>query len=292
MRSLQSFPPDTPAQTLVAALDDDGACIVENVIDRSLVRRVNDELAPYLDASGTGRDDFSGRQTTRTGALVARSPACREVVMHPRVLAGARAYLGRQTDRILLHLTQVIRLLPGQGGQTLHRDRVGWGKYLPDSIEPQYNTMWAFSDFTRENGATCVAPGSNRWEKGREAQPHEITQAVMPAGSVLLYSGSVIHGGGQNTSDAARIGINITYTLGWLRTEENQYLSCPPEIARTLEPDLQELLGYTMGSYALGYYSEPAVPRSGASDIRPPENALGRKPREHVASAVSGGDRS
>jgi ectoine hydroxylase-related dioxygenase (phytanoyl-CoA dioxygenase family) len=103
---------------------------------------------------------------------------------------------------------------------------------------------------------------------------------------VLLYTGIVIHGGGENRSSAPRIGVNITYCLGWLRTEENQYLSCPPHIARTLEPDLQQLLGYTMGNYALGYYSDPGMPRSGASDIRPPENALGRKPRERLSSLI------
>jgi ectoine hydroxylase-related dioxygenase (phytanoyl-CoA dioxygenase family) len=179
MRSLQVFSPDAPTDDLVAALDMDGACIVENLIDAELVRRANAELAPFLDASGTGRDDFSGRQTTRTGALIARSPGCREMVMNPVVLAGARAYLGRQADRVLLHLTQVIRLLPGQGSQALHRDRLNWGRHLPDSIEPQYSKMWAFTDFTHENGATRVAPGSGRWEKHREAQPHEVTQAVM-----------------------------------------------------------------------------------------------------------------
>ena len=82
----------------------------------------------------------------------------------------------------------------------------------------------------------------------------------MKAGSVLVYSGSVIHAGGENRTDADRVGINITYCLGWLRQEENQYLSCPPAIARTLEPELQALLGYAMGSYALGYYSPPLPP--------------------------------
>jgi ectoine hydroxylase-related dioxygenase (phytanoyl-CoA dioxygenase family) len=271
---------------VIAALDRDGACIVRELIPHALITRVLDELRPYIDASGNGRDDFTGRQTTRTGALVARSPACRQVVMNQPVLDATRSLLGRQTDRILLHLTQVIRLLPGQGSQTLHRDRLAWGKHLPDSIEPQLNTMWAFSDFTAENGATCVAPGSHRWESSRRAGEQEVTRAVMPMGSVLFYTGSVIHGGGQNRSGAPRIGINITYCLGWLRTEENQYLSCPPEIARTLDPDLQELLGYTMGSYALGYYSEPEMPRQGASDIRAPEFALGRKPRDRISSLV------
>ena len=101
----------------------------------------------------------------------------------------------------------------------------------------------------------------------------------MEAGSVLLYSGSVIHGGGENRSGDDRTGINITYCLAWLRTEENQFLSCPPDVAKNLEPGMQELLGYTMGNYALGYYSDPAHVQP-VSDLLPPELALGRKPRE------------
>ena len=101
----------------------------------------------------------------------------------------------------------------------------------------------------------------------------------MSAGSVLLYTGSIIHGGGENQSGLPRMGLNISYTLGWLRQEENQYLSCPPRIARDLAPELQELLGYTQGNYALGYFSEPDGP-SGKADLLPPEMALGRVPRK------------
>ncbi|PKQ00135.1 MAG: phytanoyl-CoA dioxygenase, partial [Alphaproteobacteria bacterium HGW-Alphaproteobacteria-12] len=72
-----------------------------------------------------------------------------------------------------------------------------------------------------------------------------------------------------------RIGINITYTLGWLRQEENQYLSCPPEIAKTLSPELQALIGYSMGSYALGYYTPP-LPAGQGPEVVPPEFALGK----------------
>ena len=108
----------------------------------------------------------------------------------------------------------------------------------------------------------------------------------MSAGSVLLYSGSVIHGGGANRSDMSRLGLNITYCLGWLRQEENQYLSCPPHIAKELDPQLQELLGYTSGNYALGYYSDPLATEAG-SDILPPEAALGRRPRKGLGYSLS-----
>jgi ectoine hydroxylase-related dioxygenase (phytanoyl-CoA dioxygenase family) len=253
-----------------------------------LHRRLVDELVPWVEASPHGRDDFTGRQTTRTGALVARSKASRELVMHPVIIDLANRFLGAYTNRIQLHLTQVINITPGQGSQPLHRDRLAWGGYIPDQIEPQFNTMWALTDFTEENGATRVVPASMSWEPDRRAGDDEKTQAVMPAGSVLLYSGSVIHGGGENRSAADRTGINITYCLAWLRTEENQFLSCPPHIAKDLEPELQELMGYTMGNYALGYYSDPER-ILGPSDLVPPELALGRKPREKTdSSAITG----
>ena len=95
----------------------------------------------------------------------------------------------------------------------------------------------------------------------------------MPRGSVLVYTGSVFHGGGANVSNADRIGLNLTYSLAWLRQEENQYLACPPEIARTLTPELQRLIGYAMGSYALGYYSPPVPPGQGP-EVVPPDYAL------------------
>jgi ectoine hydroxylase-related dioxygenase (phytanoyl-CoA dioxygenase family) len=278
MAALTTFDPDHDLGEVLETFQRDGAVIIRCLIPPELHRRVADELAPWVERTPDGRDDFVGRQTTRTGALVARSPACRELVMHPTVLELAHKFLLQFSNKIQLHLTQVINIKPGQGTQPLHQDRLAWGGYIPKQIEPQFNTMWALTDFTEENGATRVVPGSAQWEDDRRATDDEKTQAVMSAGSVLLYSGSVIHGGGENQSSADRTGINITYCLSWLRTEENNYLSCPPDIAKDLEPGLQELLGYTMGNYALGYYSDPHD-MSATTDIMAPEFVLGRAPR-------------
>ena len=278
MTTLARFSADAPATDVTAAVARDGAAIIERLIDDAQVERTLRDLAPHIDATPTGPDDFAGHHTTRTGALVARSPACRDLVMHDAVLAACDDFLLPHCQRYQLHVTQVIRLMPGQPRQPLHRDRLVWGDYL-QGLEPQLNTLWALTDFTRENGATQVVLGSPAWPKEREARDDEIDYAVMPRGSALVYSGSVIHGGGANDSAADRIGLNITYSLGWLRQEENMYLSCPPEVARDLDPALQELLGYTMMSYALGYYTPPAL-ADGSSAIRAPEYALGRAPRK------------
>jgi hypothetical protein len=287
MAKLTTLEPSADPKTLLEVLDRDGAAILAGPIPQSVVSAMNEELEPYVQRTGRGRDDFSGRETQRTGALVARTKTCRDLVMHPQVLGLARSFLEPWCSRIVLHLTQSIRLLPGQGRQLLHRDRLAWGGYIPRTIEPQFNTLWALSDFTAENGATRVVPGSHRWPDEQRATPDQITQAEMSQGSVLLYTGSVIHGGGENRSQTPRTGLNITYCLGWLRQEENQYLSCPPHIAKDLDPELQELLGYTQGQYALGYYSDPEGPGE-QSDIRPPENALGRAPRKGQTLSITG----
>lgn len=270
MPRLQRLSAAEGPEKLAQLLRDDGAAIVEDVLDAAALEKLKSEIMPYVEATEPGRDDFTGRKTTRTGALVARSAACRDLVMHDLILGGANVFLKPFCERVQLHLTQLIRIQPGQVKQPLHRDRLAWGGFLQDSIEPQFNTIWAVTDFTQENGATQVVPGSNKWEAGREAKPDEIQYAEMKAGSVLVYSGSVIHSGGANQADHDRMGLNITYALGWLRQEENQYLSCPPHIAKDFDPALRDLLGYCMGSYALGYYTPPNGPGE-SPEVVPPE---------------------
>ena len=284
--ALQTLPPTASQGEMLDALKRDGACIVADVADPATVKRMVDEVTPFIARTPYGGDDFTGKRTQRTGALVARTPTCRTLVMNPTVLGTARAFLEPWCERIILHLTQTIYIHPGQGAQVLHRDRLAWGTHLPLSIEPQFNTIWALTDFTKANGATRVVPGSQTWSWEQRATPDQVVQAEMRAGSVLFYTGTVLHSGGKNESDNSRLGLNITYCLGWLRQEENQYLSCPPHIARTLEPELQELLGYTQGNYALGYYTDPESTAPNR-DILPPEMALGRKPREGLGFSLS-----
>ena len=274
MPTLQKLPATASIEAITAAVTEDGAAIIEDVLTAPDRATLISEIMPYVEATDVGKDGFVGFQTTRTGALVARSPACRTLVMSSAILGAARRFLAPYCETIQLHLTQLIRIMPGQTAQPLHRDRLAWGGYLPRDLEPQFNTIWAVTDFTRENGATQVVPGSHLWDPKREAVEDEITWAEMSAGSVLVYSGSVIHGGGANTSPSDRMGLNITYTLGWLRQEENQFLSCPPDVAATLDPELRALLGYAMGSYALGYFSPPLPPGKGP-EIVPPEVMFG-----------------
>ncbi|WP_333587887.1 phytanoyl-CoA dioxygenase family protein [Phenylobacterium sp.] len=272
MVELVHLPADAPSASIAQILDRDGALILDDALSAKELSALKAELTPFVEATPAGRDGFTGQRTTRTGALVARSPACRPLVTDARIQALCAHLLKPNCERWQLHLTQLIRIMPGQGAQPIHRDRWAWGAHLK-GVEPQLNTIWALTDFTADNGATQVVPASQAWPDDRRADPAEITQAVMRAGSVLVYTGSVFHGGGANRSEADRWGLNITYALGWLRQEENQYLSCPPEIARTLDPDLQDLLGYALGGYALGYYTPPLAPGEGPEMV-PPSHAL------------------
>ena len=106
--------------------------------------------------------------------------------------------------------------------------------------------MWAICDFTADNGGTLLVPGSHTWRGERQALPSEVVAARMPAGSVLYWLGSTLHGGGANISNSWRYGVILTYSLGWLRQEENQYLDVPPEVLATLTPALQALTGHVM----------------------------------------------
>ena len=270
--NLKTLPANVEPKTALKQIELDGAVIIKDLITEETVTLLRQEVSESIKHTPLGQDDFTGRKTQRTGGLASRSNTCRALIMNDLILQITNKYLEKFTKKILLHLTQTICINPGSPSQPLHRDRYAWGDYLPQEIEPQLNTIWALTDFTLENGATRCVPGSQKWEREQRARPSQISQAEMTVGSVFIYSGSVLHGGGENRSKQTRIGLNLTYCLGWLRQEENQYLSCPPDIARNFDPKLQDLLGYTQGEYALGYYSDPYQDTGGA--IKRPERAL------------------
>ncbi len=258
------LPASAAADEIHAVVARDGAVIIDDLASPALLDRIADEMSEHVERTPTGSDDFSGRNTKRTGGLIARSPTAREVVMHPLVRDVANRLL-HQATKIQLHLTQIISIGPGSPGQSIHRDEWAFDFFpFPPDVHPQCNTIWAMTDFTEENGATRLIPGSQEWERSLDHDVSETVPAEMSKGSCLLYTGKVYHGGGANRSDAVRTGLNITYCVAWLRQEENQYLSCPPEVAAGLDEDLLKLMGYQIGAYALGY----------VDDLRDPLDAL------------------
>jgi len=236
-----------------------GYAIVDDLVDEGLLDRLDLEVSPYVQAADAGRDDYDGRFTRRTGALIARCPSVRPLVTHPLALGAVGRVLSHATT-FQLHLTQLIAIAPGETQQKLHRDQMAFDYFpFPADYHVQCNTMWALTDFTAANGATHVVPDSSAVDDATAAEL-PCLQAEMRRGSVLFYDGKVVHGGGANTSTAERRGVNITYAVGWVRQEENQYLACPPEVARTLDDDLLRLMGYQQGAFALGYVGDQQDP--------------------------------
>ncbi len=249
--SLNVCPPDTPAEDLARSLDQQGYVIIEELaVD--LADQARDELLPLVEAAPLGNTNFLGARTKRLGNLFHHSKAAQQLAIHPTVLALCDRLLLPHCARYQLNFSGVMHLLPGAESQQIHRD--GWLYPFrhphPPTILP---AMWALSDFTEANGGTQIAPGSQRWAHGRFPTEDEVTSAVMPAGSVLLYTGGVFHGGGENSADVARTGMALQYSLGWLRQEENQYLANPPELAKTYPDRLQRLIGYDFGGPYLGF---------------------------------------
>jgi len=237
----------------------DGAVVVEGLIDPDAVAEVLGGVRPHLDAREHGRDRFEGTSTKRLGSLVARVPAVRPLITSPLVLAAVADVFADATT-VQLNATQVVALSSGEARQPLHRDQWAWDHFpWPVGYEVEVSTMWALTDFTVDNGATHLFPGSSRLDDHSGLALAE-ARAEMRRGSVLLYDGKVLHGGGANRTTEARQGVNITYAVGWVRQEENQYLACPPEIARDLDDDLLRLMGYRQGAFALGYVGDQTDP--------------------------------
>ncbi|MGB3721495.1 MAG: phytanoyl-CoA dioxygenase family protein [Pacificimonas sp.] len=255
MPQIEHLPPDASTGEMLDVLERDAGLIVDGAIPADLVQTARDQIFALMGRETLGKDDFTGFRTRRVGALMARSPACRDLATHAAILALARDFLAPHCDDFQLHLTQAVSIGPGEGGQMLHRDRGVWGGYVPRQIETQLSTNWALTDFTRENGATQVVPGSHRWPGKRQPEPGEIAYAEMKAGSVLIFTGTVIHGGGANRTNTDRLGALLHYAPNWLRQQENQYLSCPPDVAATLDPNLRRLMGYTKASPVCGFFS-------------------------------------
>ena len=252
------------SERVVKALERDGCCVVDAVVPRETLDRAREELAPWLARVGKGPDDFSGQHTQRTGGLIARSATVRELVQHPLALEIVKGVL-HDAKSFQLHLTQVIAIGPGESSQPVHRDQWAFDFFpFPKGYEVQCNSLWAMTDFSEENGATRLVPGSHRFDDKLRLEEKDTEPAEMMAGSVLFYTGALYHGGGANRSSETRYGLNLTYCRSWLRQEENQYLSVPHEIARDLPEPLLRLMGYARGAYALGYID----------DLRDPIEAL------------------
>jgi hypothetical protein len=247
----------------LSRLQHDGYCIIRGAIPRGLVDAIGGDLAERFARTPFCEGDFYGGRTKRFGGVLKRSAAAEAFVRHPLILDIVQGVLGPWCDRFQLNLTQALQIHPGQDAQPPHRDQDMWGGPKGE-MEYLVNVMWPFSPYRRENGATVIFPHSHNGGAGDRPPVH----AEMDPGDVLLFLGSTLHGGGANDTDRPRTGMIVSYSLGWLKPYENQWLAYPPEVARTFTPELARLVGYQQHRPNLGNYEGrcPSVLLTGEAD--------------------------
>jgi len=253
MEKIKNFKSNVSSAELSEAIISDGCAIVKEIMSPDALDVLKQELSPHLAAINVSDPDpFLGHKTKRFGALLSRCASSRDLALFPLVLEVADQILRPYCARYRINYTGIMHIEPGETKQAVHRDT---GFYPIQNPAPPLtlSTMWAVTDFTEENGATRVIPGSHQWPDSRIPKPDEVKIAEMPAGSVLLYVGNMLHGGGANNSTTSRCGLNLVYALGWLRQEENQYLAVPVSEVKTFPPELQRLMGYDLGTVNLGF---------------------------------------
>jgi ectoine hydroxylase-related dioxygenase (phytanoyl-CoA dioxygenase family) len=151
-----------------------------------------------------------------------------------------------------------VNIGPGETAQPIHADDmlIPIPKPHPPTV---CNSMWALTDFTEANGATRIIPGTHVADSSPNYGEHyDSIAAEMPKGSVLLWHGSLWHGGGANTTDERRIGIAMNYCAGYIRQQENQQLGLAPALVQTFPRRLQELVGYGIYNGLIGHIDKHA----------------------------------
>ncbi len=256
MPALTRFPADADFDAIGAALEEEGVVLIDDLFSSETIATINADLDgamaaadPKMPTVNEAVDAFFGGNTKHVGSLAAHSRTyATEVMIHPLFMALCDRILLPSCARYQLNLATVINRGPNCDGQIFHRDEDVWVHMPKDRPQLELATMVALVDFTKENGATMVVPGSHHWpERMRQPVEDEIAHAEMSAGSAVIYLGSTVHaGGGNSTTDTWRRGAHMSYCLGWLRTEENNYLGTPPSIAKDLPVEVQEILGYAV----------------------------------------------
>ncbi len=267
---IPSFSATTPIADVAEALDEAGCAVVTDVLDGATRDAIRRELAPDMARARVIEDDdpneFYPGHTRRVTALVARSETVTdELIAHPISTAVCDRFLLPNGEfGYQLHVTAALEVGPGARAQVLHREDDSFTFFPKPRPNLIVASMWAISAFRSDNGATLLVPGSHRWPADRTATDDEVVQAEMEPGSVLFWLGSTLHGAGPSRADDWRYGVILTYSLGWLRQEENQYLDVPPERLRQLSPELRRIVGFEMYR-ALGF-SDPAVAQNGMTN--------------------------
>jgi ectoine hydroxylase-related dioxygenase (phytanoyl-CoA dioxygenase family) len=244
--------PAEPGSAL-AGLIEEGYCIIRGAAPAEHIRRMSAALDQRFEQTPFSVGPFHGHRTKRFHRLLSRSPESIDLVMQPEILAAARAILGQWCDFPELNLTQGVEVHPGAPAQIPHCDQAMWP--APKGImEFSVNILWPLGEFTERNGATRVWPGTHHRPQTAEDVLGEPIVCEMDPGDVLLVLGSTVHAAGANRSALPRRGAIVSYCLGWLKAYENQSLAYSADFVRTLESELQAMLGYRWHRPNLGTF--------------------------------------
>lgn len=255
------------------AIERNGFVVVRSVLSDAELTEIRAELAAEISPYATGRNNFEGLKTQRIYSALALGPRLQALALHPRVLAICDALLD---PGYLLTASQAIGLLPGETSQPLHTDDTFYPIPRPRPAV-SVSTIWAIDDFTTENGATEIIPGSHRWDDrrvdelmaqidfrtDRDQAPQEpgieaelrgqLRVTTMPAGSVVVFLGTLVHRGGANRSEGPRLAVSNQYCQPWARQQENFLLSIPAQQARAMPTRLQAMLGWSIHPPFMGH---------------------------------------
>jgi ectoine hydroxylase-related dioxygenase (phytanoyl-CoA dioxygenase family) len=250
---MRNHPLDVTIDRWTSLLLMNGYCVIPDLLPPQEIAALDADLASDFEDTPFCEGRFYGERTKRFGRVLARSPRAAALVQHQIVLGVVESVLSPWCDSIQLNLTQAIAVHPGALAQMPHRDQDMW-QAPTGEIEYVVNVMWPFTRYTRRNGATRLWPESHG-ERVVQIVPEaaEDVPEVGP-GSALLFLGSTLHAAGANRSQEVRRGMIVGYSLGWLKTYENQYLAYPPGIARTFRPELAALVGYRQHRPNLGNF--------------------------------------
>ena len=242
--------PDTAAA--LARIERDGYCILEDAIDPALLDAIEEAVHRIARDRDTvpADNDFEGRATHRVYNLLAYGAPFDRVPTHEAVLPVVEGVLD---PGCLVSSLSSIEIGPDEKAQPIHADDqlIALPRPHPAIV---CNSMWAITDFTEENGATRVVPGSHVADHAPEyGAEFDSVPAEMARGSVLVWHGSLWHGGGANRTDAPRLGLAMNYCAGFIRQQENQQLGIPRAVARTFSPRLQRLIGYGVYRALIGH---------------------------------------
>jgi ectoine hydroxylase-related dioxygenase (phytanoyl-CoA dioxygenase family) len=253
----------------VKRLDEDGYTIVEDAIEPELVDALATallDLEQFFDVR-PANNSFEGAKTLRVYNLLALGRVWERVPVHPSVLPLVEHVLD---PGCLISSLSSITILPGESAQPIHAD----DQLLPipkPHVPTVCNSMWALTDFTDANGATRIVPGSHLADRSPDyGKPYDSIPAEMPRGSVLIWHGSLWHGGGANSTGTPRVGIAMNYCAGFIRQQENQQLGIPREVAARFEPRLRELAGYGVYNALVGHINRRS-PVEILDAIQPPD---------------------